>query len=392
MGQTSSKNVTNTTIESLAETNNDVRTTSSDVSVGVNTVNLNNCNDVKNLRIDQSNDSVLRVSTSQSADMTSKLSQQMDTQVAQAAENIRMNLDLNPGSGQATNIMNLTEQMSSQVNNSARVQCGADSLDMNSFSCTNSSGLRDIYVSQKSYRKKNMECINEATTDTDVANAMSTTIDQTSKMETQDALSRVLLLVLLLAVAFIVIRSGGAGGAGAAAAGTSPTGRREASRVFLQLMIICVASAILSLHVTYNCKKKSRGLVPGILPGLHFLRWCKKPDLGVRAQGLIATTFFAGTGVTLLDFMERSSYKVAGQGVALGTWLAGVAYWTQPEERRREWRLRLFLGVGVMVAAGVIYAVMSGKSTKAKPDAIAAASAPPASLPTPAAPTPTPDA
>lgn len=342
-------------IQSLAEANNDVRVSSSDVSAASNAFATSGC-DLKDVHITQGNQSVLKVSATQTANMTSDLSQEMDTKVAQAAETIRLNLDLNPGSGHATNILNLTEQVASEVNNTARTSCAADSSDFNSVACTNSN-WDHVYIDQRNYRDKTLVCVQDAMIQNELASKLSTAVDQSAKTETQDALSRVLLLVLLIMVAYVVIRytAKGGGKSGSGVAG----GRKETSSIFIQLIIISVASALVSLHVTYNCKRKARGLVPGVLPGLHFLRWCRRPDLEVRAQGIVASSFFAGMGITLLEFMDRSSSKTAVQGVTVGSWLASVTYWSQPEDRRREWRVRILAGVAVLVVAGVGYAVMN---------------------------------
>lgn len=214
--------------------------------------------------------------------------------------------------------------------------------------------------------------------DSTVANALSTSVSQTATTETENAIMGFLMVIFGLVAAYIALRAGGAR-MGLTDYKGPPGGRKEASAIFVRLLLIAVVGSILVLHVKYNCKKKVKGLVPGLLPGLRWwelqLRWCKEPDLEVRARGVVWTSFAAAIAITLLDFMDKSSTKVAAQGVTMGSWLAGVAYWGQDKEGREKWQPHIIVGMAVLAVAGVTYVVVGGRRKKVQVQAPAATAA-----------------
>lgn len=378
MGQTIAKNQINQAIKSFAEANNEARMVNAGINSASNIIEISGCH-IDGSSFNQNSSNKMSYTASLNVEQSADLAQKIESKVSQAAENLRLNLDLNPGSGKSSNVLNLTEQLASEVNNTVGSNCTASNTASNvlviSDSGTNGCDIRDTETNQTNFQDTTFECATNAVQESTINNYVKNETDQTAKVKTEDALSRVLFLLVLLAVAYIVIRYAGGGGGGGK--GGNANASQGATKVMLQAVIICAVSAILSLHVTYNCKKNARGLVPGILPGLHFLRWCKKKDYETRAQGIIGTSFLAGMSITLLDFMDSSSTKTSAQGVTLGAWVAGIAYWAQDKERRAEWRMRVLLGIAVIVAAGVGYAALTGgKAPKAPPAATGAPVAP----------------
>lgn len=175
-------------------------------------INISGCTNVTLKNIDFSQQGSIDTTCVQKAAVSANISNQVDAQMQQMAETIKRALSFNPGSSEASNIDNLSVQLSTAVKNSFTQVCVDQVVNTQEVNITCPAGggtvdIEDLKFSQAESDISN--CTQTTLSVTQVVNEIKTVIDQTSIAKEAPLISFGLILLLLLAVIIFLIVGGG---------------------------------------------------------------------------------------------------------------------------------------------------------------------------------------
>ena len=186
-----------------------VATQNSGVSAG-NSISFDNC-DVGTAIIDQR--TMIKVDTSVLQDVSSSQSVEndLDAQIENIVEAEAPNLNLNPGTQDAVQFSHLVTDLSSTLRQNVAAECGQQSTNVNSFTCTEST-LDYLWVQQDQVAEYLFDCTQNVTAVQDAKQSLQAFIDSHTSAETKDVITGILIIIaviiVLVIIAYVIMKIG----------------------------------------------------------------------------------------------------------------------------------------------------------------------------------------
>ena len=178
-----------------------VATQNSGVSAG-NSISFDNC-DVGTAIIDQR--TMIKVDTSVLQDVSSSQSVEndLDAQIENIVEAEAPNLNLNPGTQDAVQFSQLVTDLSSTLRQNVAAECGQQSTNVNSFTCTEST-LDYLWVQQDQVAEYLFDCTQNVKAVQDAKQSLQAFIDAHSTAKNKDVITGILIAIAVIIVLVII--------------------------------------------------------------------------------------------------------------------------------------------------------------------------------------------
>lgn len=207
MGAVSTKNIVDTSITSSIDILNKTIQKCETKLSQYQSINIYQCENVTISDVDFSQVGDLDVQCAQNSSSTNDAKQLIETKMAQMATSINQALSLNPNSTTAQNIVSLSQQLSTAIQNEYSQTCiaqvnGTQSINV---TCPSSGGTVNInQVNFEQFHAQTQNCVQESVSVTTISNEIKTIIDQTATAEVAPLISFGSLVVILLLV-FVIL-------------------------------------------------------------------------------------------------------------------------------------------------------------------------------------------
>ncbi len=167
-----------------------------------NSIVFDNC-DIGTAIIDQR--LMIKVDTSVLQDVSSSQSVEndLDAQIKNIVEAEAPNLNLNPGSADATQFTKLVTNLSTTLRQNVAAECGQQSTNVNSFNCTESD-IAYLWVQQDQVAEYLFECTQNVSAVQTAKQELQTFIDAHSTAKTKDVITGILILIAIIGAIGIV--------------------------------------------------------------------------------------------------------------------------------------------------------------------------------------------
>lgn len=258
MGNSTSTNIVNDTIDSMLETIQTTAISNSGTQGCSNIVSFTGCSNIHDWNISQECSATMSLSAVQDALNDSEQQAEIEEQVKQTAETIAQNLDLNPGSKESENITNAVMSLYEKVQQSILADCSADSMAQNAAVCRDSTNVYNIVIKQISDTSAISSCSQIATNTSSQSAELKSLIDQYAKTVVQNAIMGIILAAALAMLCYGMVKAGGIGGGG------------MIGKIILLLFIGLLGLLYFWAECTNRLKKL--WLIGGMFKELH---WCK---------------------------------------------------------------------------------------------------------------------
>lgn len=196
MGNTTSTSMTNMAVNSFVEAASTVAQTSVSTGTCYNDVSLTGCKDVHDIHIDQECYQKIDQQAFQKAVTSSDMENAIDQKISQVAKTIDQNLSLKMNSSQSKAVLNSVTNLATSIKSTIKQNCTTDSFGVNSFSCTNSEGVSDIYVNQKTISEAISKCGQDAEIVESAKNDLKQVIEQYASTVVKNAIGAILFALL----------------------------------------------------------------------------------------------------------------------------------------------------------------------------------------------------
>ena len=217
MGNTLAQNIVNDSVNVLVQVVN--QTTQNCEIQGIQSQVIQVCGNVgtgsgSTLNAGGTQTEVFNVSIAcaQDAQFQNTISQSLQEQVTQLAKSISQSLDFNPGSTESNNVLNLTTNLATVIQNTYVQNCIANPVQQQGYGVCNNTNFGNIIVSptQGEFFTGTLNCVQTSAAVNNVKQTFIQQISQTAEATVESFLGPLLFILIICLLIFCVFTFGGA--------------------------------------------------------------------------------------------------------------------------------------------------------------------------------------
>jgi hypothetical protein len=207
MGGVLSQNTINDAVNFMVQT---VNTTSQDCKQILDESNITDIegSTFQNITINVGSGQNLAVDIqcAQNASATNNINSSLQQDISQLATAINQNLNLNPGSTEASNVLNLLTNLSVITQNTYQQECVTNAVENISTIILNTKG-DNLNISDNAQQTLNSiaNCTQQTVTDNQITTSLIQQITQSATAKVENALGLLFILLTIIAIVFLVL-------------------------------------------------------------------------------------------------------------------------------------------------------------------------------------------